>query len=153
MDAASFFTGVENGSVALKDAGQLSGADVDAIARVGAAALQGGRFAQAVQVFTALTALEPNEKVHALHLALALHGGGDVAGAVAALGRVVDAAHDDEDSARALLLRAELTGRSDAAAARGDLARARALTAPAAKKLVDAALGAAPTVAAAKGVR
>ena len=140
MDAATFFNGVENGSVALKDAGQLNGADVDAIARVGAAALQGGRFAQAEQVFVALTALDPAQKVHWLHVAVARHGKGDVDGAVAALGNVIGNG-DDEDAARALLLRAELTGRTDASAARNDLGRARALTSPAAKKIVDAALG------------
>ena len=143
MDALAFFSGITDGSVSLKDAGQLHAADVFAIARVGAAALQGGRFAQAEQVFVALAALEPKERAHWLHVAAARHGAGNVDGAVSALGEFLARADgvDDEDVARALLLRAELAGRTNVDLARGDLGRARALTSAPAKKLVDAALG------------
>lgn len=137
-----FLEGVATGSTALRDVGMLSPHDLDAIARVGAAALTGGRFEQAEQVFSALAALDPGAVVHWLHVAVARQGKGDVKGAVDACARVVDAGVDDEDTARALLLRAELLGRTDRAGAGRDLATARAMTSPGAKKVVDAALGA-----------
>jgi tetratricopeptide (TPR) repeat protein len=145
VDRQRFLSGLADGSTALRDVGMLSPHDVDAIARVGAAALTGGRYQQAEQVFFALTALEPDQPLHWLHVAVARQGRGDVDGAVAALGALLQQSDDDEageeDRARALLLRAELTGRRDAAAARADLAAARALSSAGAKKVVDAALG------------
>lgn len=138
---------VADGDVALRDVGALSSADVFAIARVGAAAMQGGRYAQAAGVFAALCALEPRVAAHRLHLALARQGEGDVGAALQALddhdavATTDDAAADHDDVARALLLRAELLGRSDRDAALSALSRARALRSPAAVAVVDAALG------------
>jgi len=133
---------VADGRVALSDVGGLSSDDVFAIARVGAAAMQGGRFAQAASVFRALQALQPRVTVHGLHLALALQGDADIDGAIAAisdvLGRLVD--RDDDEVARALLLRAELLGRTDRDRALADLVRARALSSTAARSVVDAAI-------------
>ncbi|MDP2342337.1 MAG: hypothetical protein Q8O67_15385 [Deltaproteobacteria bacterium] len=155
MDLAqrqSFLSGVAEGRTALRDVGGLGAADVDAIARVGAASLQAGRFEQAEQVFVALSALEPDVSVHALHIALARQGKGDVAGAIEALSQMLRSQTaddgsfvDDEDVARALLLRAELCGRTNREQALQDLTSARALTSPLARKVVDALLGPAPT--------
>jgi len=138
--------GIADGDVALRDIGGLSAQDIFAIARVGAAAMQGGRYAQAADVFSALAALEPRVTAHRLHLALAHQGGGDVDAALAALDALLGiAAHADadlgDDVARAWLLRAELLGRTDRDAALAALAAARALTSPAAVAVVDAALG------------
>lgn len=146
VERERFLTDVASGRVALRDLGGLSGVDVDAIARVGAAALVGGRFAPAEQVFVALTALEPDVPAHWLHVALARQGRGDVDGAVAACTALLRAVSDAdcEDAARALLLRAELCGRTKPDDARADLAAARALPSPAARAVVDAALGLSP---------
>jgi tetratricopeptide (TPR) repeat protein len=148
--------GIADGDVALRDVGGLSPQDVFAIARVGAAAMQGGRYTQAASVFSALIALEPRETTHRLHLALAHQGEGDVDAALAALDALLGLAGDREadpdldpdldddladDLARAWLLRAELLGRTDRHAALAALAAARALTSPAAVAVVDAALG------------
>lgn len=138
--------GIADGDVALRDVARLSAQDVFAIARVGAAAMQGGRFAQAAEVFSALTALEPRVTSHHLHLALARQGEGDVDAALNALDALQDLVeHTDSDDgdtvARAWLLRAELLGRRDHDAALGALNAARALTSPAAVAVVDAALG------------
>ena len=76
--------GIADGDVALRDVGGLSPQDVFAIARVGAAAMQGGRYTQAASVFSALIALEPRETTHRLHLALAHQGEGNVDAALAA---------------------------------------------------------------------
>lgn len=146
VEREQLLRGIADGDVALRDVGGLSSQDVFAIARVGAAAMQGGRFAQAVDVFAALTALEPRVVVHHLHLALAHQGAGDVDAALAALDallRIASAAdsNDSDDVARALLLRAELLGRTDRDAALTALGAARALTSPAAVAVVDAALG------------
>ena len=145
MDLAQrqqFLSGVADGSTALRDVGGLHATDVDAIARVGAASLQAGRFEQAEQVFAALAALEPDVPVHALHVAIARQGRGDVDGAVAALGKLLAVPRaDDEDVARALLLRAELCGRTNREQALADLTAARSLASTAAKKVVDALLG------------
>ena len=139
----AFLRGVVDGTVALVDVGGLPPADVDAIARVGAAALQGGRFGLAEQVFSALAALDPRAPVHLLHLALARQGKGDFAGAVDACTTLLDrcAGVDDDDVARALLLRAELRGRTDRDGALADLSVARALNSPSSRAVVDAALG------------
>ena len=155
MDIAArtaFLHGVADGSTALRDVGGLSAGDVDAIARVGAAALQGARYGLAEQVFAALAALEPDAPVHLFHLALARQGNGDVDGAIAAVTQQLDACvgDDDDDVARALLLRAELRGRTDRALALADLTAARALSSSAARAVVDAALGGA---AAPRGAR
>lgn len=138
---------VADGEVALRDVGMLSASDVFGIARVGAAAMQGGRFAQAAGVFSALCALEPKVSLHRLHLALAHQGANDVAAALLALDEhqrivAIDPAQADSDEgARALLLRAELLGRTDRDAALQALVAARALRSPAAVAVVDAALG------------
>jgi hypothetical protein len=139
-----FLRGLAGGTTALRDVGRLSGGDVDAIARVGAAALQGGRYALAEQVFDALVALEPDVPLHLFHLALARQGRGDIDGAVVAVTAQLQACAgvDDDDVARALLLRAELRGRADRDQALADLAAARDLTSPAARAVVDAAWGA-----------
>ena len=157
MDLAqrqSFLTGVADGTTALRDVGGLGAVDVDAIARVGAASLMAGRFEQAEQVFVALSALEPDVPVHALHVALARQGRGDLKGAIEAVTSLLTSSTapdgslvDDEDVARALLLRAELCGRTttDAAGrarALQDLTLARGLRSPLARKVVDAVLGA-----------
>jgi tetratricopeptide (TPR) repeat protein len=146
--------GIADGDVALRDVGGLSPQDVFAIARVGAAAMQGGRYTQAASVFSALIALEPRETTHRLHLALAHQGEGNVDAALAALDALLGLAGErdadpdldldddlDDDLARAWLLRAELLGRTDRDAALAALAAARALTSPAAVAVVDAALG------------
>jgi tetratricopeptide (TPR) repeat protein len=145
-DREQLLRGIADGDVALRDVGGLSAQDVFAITRVGAAAMQGGRFAQAAGVFAALTALEPRVMDHHLHLALARQGEGDVDAALAALDALQAVAErtdsDDGDTiARAWLLRAELLGRSDRAAALEALQAARALTSPAAVAVVDTALG------------
>ena len=151
-DRQSFLSGVAAGRTALRDVGGLGGADVDAIARVGAASLQAGRFEQAERVFVALSALEPDVRVHALHVALARQGKGDVDGAVTALAPLLAAGHDDdEDVGRGLLLRAELCGRTNSPTSREqalrDLGAARALRSPGAKKVVEALMGPATTTA------
>ncbi len=140
--------GIADGDVALRDVGGLSPQDVFAIARVGAAAMQGGRYTQAASVFSALIALEPRQTTHRLHLALAHQGEGDVDAALAALDALLGLAGDrdadpdlDDDLARAWLLRAELLGRTDRDAALAALVAARALTSAAAVAVVDAALG------------
>ena len=144
--------GIADGDVALRDVGGLSSQDVFAIARVGAAAMKGGRYTQAASVFSALIALEPRQTTHRLHLALAHQGEGDVDAALAALDALLGLAGDrdadpdldddlDDDLARAWLLRAELLGRTDRDAALAALAAARALTSAAAVAVVDAALG------------
>jgi tetratricopeptide (TPR) repeat protein len=139
---------IADGNVALRDVGGLAIADIFAIARVGAAAMQGGRFSQAADVFQALCALEPDVAEHRLHLAFARQGEGDVDGALEAALQALDIAAlavDDVDTgevqARALLLRAELHGRADRQAALDDLAAAAALTQPSARAVVDVALG------------
>jgi hypothetical protein len=148
-ERTAFLQGIADGSIALADVGGLGTDDVDAIARVGAAALAGGRFALAEQVFAALAALDPRTPVHRLHLALARQGRGDVDGAIAAVSDQLTlcAAGDDEDVARGLLLRAELLGRTDRTAALADLGAARALSSAAARAVVDAALGSRPAPA------
>ncbi len=161
VDREHFLENVATGRTALRDVGGLGAGDVDAIARVGAAALQGGRFAQAEQVFVALAALEPDVPAHWLHVAVARQGRGDVDGAVVACASLLHktasrSGDDDEaqvDRARAFLLRAELCGRSNADQARADLAAARALTSPAARAVVDAALGTSSAAAPKSGVR
>ena len=134
--------GVADGTVALRDVGGLSAADIFAIARQGAAAMQGGRFSQAADVFAALVALEPDELAHRVHLALARQGQGEGAVAIAVLDELLARAGsaDGEHVARALLLRAELTGAADRPAALRDLAKALSLTSTAAQAVVDAAL-------------
>lgn len=147
VEREELLRGIADGDVALRDIGGLSARDIFAIARVGAAAMQGGRYAQAAEVFTALAALEPRVTAHRLHLALAHQGEGDVDAALDALDAllgIVDAHADadlGDDVARAWLLRAELLGRTDRDAALAALAAARALTSPAAVAVVDAALG------------
>lgn len=111
--------------------------DVEALARVGASALVAGRAELACKVFRGLSALEPAVAAHRLHLAAAERAQGNLAGALAALDSVIaDTAAEDGVKVHALLLRAELVARTDRAAAKGDLARARDLAArsPAAKK-------------------
>jgi hypothetical protein len=46
-----FLQDIANGDVAIRDVAGLGVGDVFAIARVGAAAMQGGRFSQAADVF------------------------------------------------------------------------------------------------------
>lgn len=111
--------------------------DVDALARVGASALVAGRAELACKVFRGLSALEPAVPAHRLHLAAAERAHGNLAAALSALDSVIaDTAADDAVKVHALLLRAELVARTDRAAAKGDLARAKDLAAssPAAKK-------------------
>ncbi len=143
-----FLQDIANGDVAIRDVAGLGVGDVFAIARVGAAAMQGGRFSQAADVFQALSALEPHVAEHRLHLALARQGEGDVDGALDAAQDALDVAtraapdvDTGEVQARALLLRAELHGRDNRQAALEDLAAAAALTLPSARTVVDVALG------------
>ena len=86
---------------------------------------------------------EPQEDRRATRLAaLALQGDADIDGAIAAISQVLrrQPDGDDDEVARALLLRAELLGRTDRDAALADLVRARALSSPAARSVVDAAI-------------
>ncbi|HEY4223649.1 MAG TPA: hypothetical protein VGO62_19970 [Myxococcota bacterium] len=127
--ALALLSGIVDGSVALS--GGLAAGDVDAIARVGAAALAGSRFDVARTVFTGLAALEPKNARHLLHLGAVEHAAGQRDAALAALTRFLDAdlARSSADIAQALLLRAEVFGASDKAAAGLDLAAAKALAA------------------------
>ncbi len=128
-NALALLQGIVDGHVALKDAGRLSPADIDAIARVGAAALQSQRFDVARTVFTGLVALDPANAQHLLHLGAVEQAAGCSAAAVDALTRFIDAdvAKSGGDVARALLMRAELLGLSDKKSAEVDFAAARAL--------------------------
>lgn len=139
---------IADGDVSLGFALGVRGDDVAALTRVGAAALATGRGELAERVFSGLMALEPHARVHALHLAAARHARGDAVGALAAVNAALDgtpampaapasavAASSApverllaDDEVDALLLRAELRGRTDPAAALADLTRARALS-------------------------
>lgn len=129
------------GGVSLKDIAGLSRDDIAAVARVGASAIQAGRYDAAVKVFEALEALDASDPLHVLHLAIAHHRAAHRDEAIESLTRFLDADLPKElpDVARALLLRAELVGAHDRAAAARDLMAARALAArsPDVKKIVD----------------
>ncbi len=140
-DRAQLFADLAQGRTSLRAIGGLNDVDVAALARVGAAALAGGRAPTAVTVFAALCALEPTAPLHALHLAVAERAAGNVAAACAAVDDAIArfGAADNDDVARALLLRAELKGANDPAEARADLGRALALTSTSARAVVAAA--------------
>ncbi|MBI1946354.1 MAG: hypothetical protein HYS27_11690 [Deltaproteobacteria bacterium] len=140
-DGARLIEALAQGGVALKDVAGLTPADMDAIAKVGASAIQSGRFELAVRVFSSLAALDPGEPLHLLHCAFAHKGAGQRDLAIEQLGRFLDADVPKAlpDVARALLLRAELHGAGNRAAAAADLLAARALAArsPEVKQIVD----------------
>jgi hypothetical protein len=118
------------GEVPLAVAFDVAAEDIAALTRVGAAALAGGRHELAERVFAGLAALAPHQRVHALHLAAARHARGDSAGALEAVNACLGGdggALDRDDEVEALLLRAELCGRTDPDAALADLSRARSL--------------------------
>src|SRR5438477_202281 len=77
-------------------------------------------------VFRGLAALEPKNAQHLLHLGSVEHAAGKSDDAIAALTEFIDAdlAKDGGDVARALLLRAEIVGARDRAAAALDLTAA-----------------------------
>jgi tetratricopeptide (TPR) repeat protein len=139
--ALDLLRGIADGRVALKDAALLDDVDLDAVARVGAAALEGKRFDVARTVFRGLAAIDPRNAQHLLHLGAVEHAAGNVDDAIDALTRFLDAdlARDAGDVARALLLRAELFGARDKIAARNDLAAAHELarTSTAARAVVE----------------
>lgn len=132
-DRETLLQRLASGDVPLAVAFDVAAEDLAALTRVGAAALVGGRHELAERVFTGLAALAPHEPIHALHLAAARHARGDVVGALAAVDEalVLDAngnsALERDDEVDALLLRAELRGRSAPDAALADLSRARTL--------------------------
>lgn len=140
-DAIRLLRGIADGSVALKDVAKLGASDIDAIARAGAAALQGKRFDVARAVFQGLAALDGKNALHLLHLAAVEQAAGKNDAAVEALGRFLDAdvAKNNGDVARALLMRAELVAAVDKQRAGLDLAAARALAArsPDARAVVE----------------
>lgn len=142
--AAGLLAALAEGGVSLKDVAGLSTGDVNAVAKVGASALQSGRFDLAVKVFSSLLSLDPGNAQHLLHLAVAHQGAAQRELAVDALTRFldVDLPKPLTDVARALLLRAELMGPTDKPAAARDLAAARVLAARSAdvKKIVDGVL-------------
>lgn len=135
---------IASGAVPLKDLAGLSHNDLDAIARLGASALQGGRLALALEVFTGLEALDPEQPLHVLHQAVVHKAAGRRAEAIDAVTRFLDADLPKglPDAARALLLRAELLGATDKEAAARDLMAARALAqhAPEVKRIIEEAL-------------
>lgn len=143
-DAAALLNDLADGRVSLKDFTGLGAKDVDAIARVGASALQGGRFELAVKVFAALVALEPQQALHQLHQAVAQQKAGHRDDAIASLTEFLDSDLPKAlaDVAQALLLRAELVGTKDKAAAARDLGAARALASRSAeaRRVVEAVL-------------
>lgn len=140
-EAARLIEALAEGGVTLKDLAQLSATDVDAIAKVGASAVQSGRFELAVRVFSCLAELDPGEPLHLLHCAVAHQGAGQRAEAITQLTRFLDADVPKTlpDVARALLLRAELHGAANRPAAAADLLAARALAArvPEIQQIVD----------------
>lgn len=130
-EAIHLLSGIADGSVALKDVAMLAPNDLDAIARAGAAALQGKRFDVARTVFQGLAALDGKNALHLLHLAAVEQAAGCTDAAVDALGQFLDAdvVKNNADVARALLMRAELLAAVDKDRAGLDLAAARALAA------------------------
>ena len=140
-DALDLLGGIADGRVALKDVAMLAPGDIDAIARVGAAALQGKRFDVARTVFAGLAALDAKNAIHLLHLGAVEHAAGRLEEAVDALSRFIDVDlhKSGADVARALLLRAEILGGVDKRRAALDLTAARALAArsPEARAVVE----------------
>ncbi len=108
----------------------IAHADVDAVARLGAAALVGQQWPRALKIFAALCALQPESMTHRLHLACVQRAMGQNAALRDSLDLLVDSAHDDDKAlvAEALRMRAQLrVAQDDRAGARGDLAAARQL--------------------------
>lgn len=134
-----------DGAIGFATLGGLSDGDLFAIGRVGAAAMQAGRFEQAIRVFVALSTLDPRQPKHAFHLALAQQGQGDLDGAAHTVRQQLRQAQhdgrDDDITARLYLLLAELLGGSDQAGALDALNAAVALKSPEAQKVVTAAVG------------
>src|ERR1041385_7170219 len=114
-NALALLEGLRDGNVALKDVGQLGRADIDAIARIGAASLAGNRFDVARTVFAGLIALDPKEPQHLLHLGAVEQAAGRIPEAITALTEFIDADLNKAagDVVRALIMRAELVGGSD----------------------------------------
>jgi tetratricopeptide (TPR) repeat protein len=120
-----------DGKVALRDALGVDASDLEALAVAGATALDDGRFETAVEIFSALCALSPDDTLHTLHLAFAHQGAGRRHDAIAALSRMLDgeASTSTHDFAEGLLLRAELLAPIDSRAAMRDIAAVRRLAA------------------------
>jgi hypothetical protein len=109
---------------------QLSPADVDAVARLGAAALVGKQLPRAHKIFEGLCALQPAVMTHRLHLACVHAAMGNHAAARANLDIVVDANPSDTRLlSEALHMRAELRAKDDREGARADLGAARKVAA------------------------
>jgi tetratricopeptide (TPR) repeat protein len=112
----------------LRQLSGLGGADVEAIARLGAAALAGNRPADAATIFGALEALDPSNAQHSFHRAYAEAAAGQRARAIAACDRFLEVGEDaasPADTVRALLLRAGQRDSADARLIASDLAAAR----------------------------
>jgi Tfp pilus assembly protein PilF len=104
----------------------ISAADVDAVARLGAAALAAGRVDRAEQVFSALVALEPHQAAHRFHLAVVLHHAHRDDEARSHLDVVIVGDATGMIKAEALQLRAQIRAAKDRIGALRDLADARA---------------------------